>query len=145
MRLILNIVWLVFSGIWLAILYTLAGIIMFVLIITIPFAIQAFKLAGYALWPFGRTVVLREDAGVPSAIGNILWLVLVGWWLAFAHVVTAIALFITIIGIPFAIANLKLVSMALWPMGREVVPVDDLADAYHGHGRYGEAPASGSN
>ena len=144
-RLILNIIWLVLSGIWLAILYTLAGVLMCLLIITIPFGIQAFKLAGYALWPFGRTVVLKEDAGVPSAIGNVLWLVLIGWWLALAHVVTAFALFVTIIGIPFAIANIKLIPMALLPMGRQVVPIDDVTDAYYSHGRYGATVASGSN
>jgi len=141
LRLILNIVWLVLSGIWLALLYTLAGIIMCLLIITIPFGIQAFKLAGYALWPFGRTVVNKEDAGVPSAIGNVLWLILIGWWLTLAHIVTALALFVTIIGIPLGIGNLKLIPMALWPMGREVVPVDDVVDAYHSHRGYGQRPA----
>ena len=144
-RLILNIIWLVLSGIWLAILYTLAGVLMCLLIITIPFGIQAFKLAGYALWPFGRTVVMKGDAGVPSAIGNVLWLVLIGWWLALAHVLTAIALALTIIGIPFASANLKLIPMALWPMGREVVPIGELEDAYNTHGRYAATTASGSN
>ena len=144
MRLILNIIWLVLSGIWLAILYTLAGIVMCLLIITIPFGIQAFKLAGYALWPFGRTVVTKEDAGVPSAVGNVLWLVLIGWWLALSHVITAVALAVTIIGIPFAYANVKLIPVALWPMGRAIVPVGDLADAYHSHGRYGAAPAGSS-
>ena len=144
MRLILNIIWLVLSGIWLAILYTLGGIVMCLLIITIPFGIQAFKIAGYALWPFGRTVVVKEDAGVPSAIGNVLWLVLIGWWLALAHVLTAVALAVTIIGIPFAIANIKLIPIALLPMGRAIVPIDDLAEAYHSYGRYSVAPASGS-
>ena len=144
MRLILNIIWLVLSGIWLAILYTLAGIVMCLLIITIPFGIQAFKLAGYALWPFGRTVVVKEDAGVPSAVGNVLWLVLIGWWLALSHVLTAVALAVTIIGIQFAYANVKLIPVALWPMGRAIVPVGDLADAYHSHGRYSASPAAGS-
>ncbi|MGI9557607.1 MAG: YccF domain-containing protein [Solirubrobacterales bacterium] len=141
MRLILNIIWLIFSGIWLALLYVLAGIIMCVLIITIPFGLQAFKLAGYALWPFGRTVIVKESAGVGSAIGNILWLILIGWWLTLAHIITALALFITIIGIPLALGNLKLIPMALWPMGREVVPSEDVEEAYHSHGRYGQKPA----
>jgi uncharacterized membrane protein YccF (DUF307 family) len=122
-RFLLNIIWLVLCGLWLAILYVIAGVIMCVLIITIPFGLQAFKLAGFILWPFGRTVVRRSDAGAGSVIGNILWLVLVGWWLAIGHIVTAIALAITIIGIPLAIANLKLVPISLLPFGRVVVPI----------------------
>jgi uncharacterized membrane protein YccF (DUF307 family) len=122
-RFLLNIIWLVLCGLWLAILYVIAGVIMCVLIITIPFGLQAFKLAGFILWPFGRTVVRRPDAGAGSVIGNILWLVLVGWWLAIGHIVTAIALAITIIGIPLAIANLKLVPISLLPFGRVVVPI----------------------
>ena len=122
-RFLLNIIWLVLCGLWLAILYVIAGVIMCILIITIPFGLQAFKLAGFILWPFGRTVVRRPDAGAGSVIGNILWLVLVGWWLAIGHIVTAIALAITIIGIPLAIANLKLVPISLLPFGRVVVPI----------------------
>jgi uncharacterized membrane protein YccF (DUF307 family) len=99
-RVLLNIIWLVLSGFWLALGYALAGLVMLILIITIPFGIQAFKLAGYSLWPFGRTGVKKPTAGAGSVIGNILWLVLAGWWLALAHLVTAVALAITIIGIP---------------------------------------------
>ncbi|MGZ6643469.1 MAG: YccF domain-containing protein [Solirubrobacteraceae bacterium] len=127
MRVLLNIIWLVLCGIWMALLYTLAGIVMCILIITIPFGVQAFKLAGYVLWPFGRTVVRRPDAGAGSIFGNILWVVLVGWELALAHIVTAVLLAITIIGLPLAAANLKLVPMALVPFGREVVSVDEAA------------------
>jgi len=132
-RTLLNIIWLVLSGLWLALGYALAGVIMCILIITIPFGLQAFKLAGYALWPFGRTVVKRADAGAASAIGNVLWLILIGWWLAIAHIVTAAALAVTIIGIPFAIANLKLIPVALLPMGREVVDADDVTGALHAY------------
>lgn len=127
MRALLNIIWLVLCGIWMALLYTLAGIVMCILIITIPFGVQAFKLAGYVLWPFGRTVVRRPDAGAGSVVGNIFWVVLVGWELALAHIATAVLLAITIIGLPLAVANLKLVPMALVPFGREVVSVDDAA------------------
>jgi uncharacterized membrane protein YccF (DUF307 family) len=127
MRFLLNIIWLVLCGFWMAILYVLAGVLMCVLIITIPFGLQAFKLAGFILWPFGRTVVRRADAGAGSFIGNVLWLVLVGWELAIAHILTAVALAITIIGIPLAIANLKLVPISLLPFGRVVVPVDEAA------------------
>ncbi len=127
MRFVLNVIWLVLCGFWMAVLYALAGVIMCILIITIPFGLQAFKLAGFVLWPFGRTVVRRPDAGAGSVIGNVLWLVLVGWWLAIGHIVTAVALAITIIGIPLAIANLKLVPISLLPFGRVVVPIDEAA------------------
>lgn len=129
MRTVLNIIWFVLCGWWMALAYCLAGIVMFVLIITIPFALQAFKLAGFMLWPFGRTVVRRPDAGAASVIGNILWVVLVGWELAIGHLVSAIVLAITIIGIPLALANLKLVPISLLPFGRVVVPVDDARAA----------------
>jgi uncharacterized membrane protein YccF (DUF307 family) len=128
-RTILNLIWLVLCGWWMALLYTLAGVVMFVLIITIPFALQAFKLAGFMLWPFGRTVVRRPDAGAPSVIGNIIWVVLVGWELAIGHFVSAVLLAITIIGIPLALANLKLIPISLLPFGRVVVPVDDATAA----------------
>jgi uncharacterized membrane protein YccF (DUF307 family) len=128
MRVLLNIIWLVLSGFWLALGYALAGLVMLILIITIPFGIQAFKLAGYSLWPFGRTVVKKPTAGAGSVIGNILWVLLAGWWLALAHLVTAVALAITIIGIPLAIGNVKLVPIALWPFGREIVPSDRASE-----------------
>ena len=128
MRALLNILWLILCGFWMALAYVLAGIVMCVLIVTIPFGLQAFKLAGFMLWPFGRTVVRRPGAGAPSLIGNVLWIVLVGWELALGHIVTAFLLAITIIGIPFAVANLKLVPVSLLPFGRQVVPVSE-ADA----------------
>jgi uncharacterized membrane protein YccF (DUF307 family) len=127
---LLNIIWLVLSGIWLAVAYAIAGVVMCILIITIPFGLQAFKLAGYSLWPFGRTVVKRPTSGGISVIGNIIWLVFAGWWLALAHLITALALAITIIGIPLAYANLKLVPVALWPFGREILPVAEVSAAY---------------
>jgi uncharacterized membrane protein YccF (DUF307 family) len=130
-RTLLNIIWLVLSGFWLAVGYALAGLVMCILIITIPFGIQAFKLAGYSLWPFGRAVVKKPDAGAGSVIGNVIWLVLAGWWLAIGHLVTAVLLAITIIGIPLAWANIKLVPMALWPFGRELVPAAELDTAYY--------------
>jgi len=129
-RALLNIIWLVLSGFWLALGYALAGLLMCVLIITIPFGIQAFKLAGYVLWPFGRTVVKRPDAGAGSTIGNVIWFLLAGWWLAIEHLITAVALAVTIIGIPFAIANVKLVVAAVAPFGREIVPTNSVDAAY---------------
>jgi len=124
-RLILNIIWLVFAGLWMAILYVVAGVICCILIITIPFGIAAFRIAGYALWPFGRTVVRRSDAGVASGIGNIIWLIIAGWWLALGHLLTGIALCITIIGIPLGLANFKLIPVSLLPLGREIVSVEE--------------------
>jgi uncharacterized membrane protein YccF (DUF307 family) len=123
MRLILNIIWFVLAGIWMAIGYTLAALICFILIITIPFGIASLRIAMFALWPFGRTIVRRGDAGAGSAIGNILWIVLCGWWLALAHLITGIALCITLIGIPLGLANFKLIPISLTPLGREIVPL----------------------
>jgi uncharacterized membrane protein YccF (DUF307 family) len=128
MRLIGNVLWFVLAGLWLAIGYLFAALVMFIFIITIPFALQAVKLAVFALWPFGRTVVQRSDAGAPSLIGNILWLILAGWWLAIGHLVTGILLCITIIGIPLGLGNFKLIPISLWPFGREIVPIEE-ADA----------------
>ncbi|SFP47245.1 Uncharacterized membrane protein YccF, DUF307 family [Amycolatopsis arida] len=123
MNAILNVLWLVLSGLWLAIGYVVAGIICCVLIVTIPFGLASFRIANYALWPFGRTLVDRPDAGAPSVIGNVIWIVVAGLWLAIGHVVTGIALCVTIIGIPLGIANFKMVPVSLLPLGREIVPV----------------------
>jgi uncharacterized membrane protein YccF (DUF307 family) len=125
MHTVLNIIWLVLAGLWMAIAYVIAGIICCVLIITIPFGIASFRIANYALWPFGRTLIRRSDAGVASAIGNVIWVIFAGWWLALGHIVTGIALCITIIGIPLGIANFKLIPVSLLPLGREIVPADD--------------------
>jgi uncharacterized membrane protein YccF (DUF307 family) len=124
-----NILWLVFGGLVMAIGYAIAGVIMFVLIITIPFGVQSFKLASYALWPFGRVVVAREDAGaVMSLVGNVIWFLFAGLWMAIGHVVIACFLAITIIGIPFAIAHLKLARVSVWPFGYSIVPAS-MADS----------------
>ncbi|GAA1742266.1 YccF domain-containing protein [Nonomuraea bangladeshensis] len=124
MRTLLNVIWLVFAGIWLAIGYALAGVICCILIVTIPFGIASFRIAAYALWPFGRTVVRDPDAGVFSLIGNIIWFVVAGVWLAIGHVVTSIPLFLSIIGIPMGVANLKLVPVSLLPLGARIVDLD---------------------
>jgi uncharacterized membrane protein YccF (DUF307 family) len=125
MKTLLNIIWLVFSGFWLALGYAAAGVVMMLLIVTIPFGVASFRLAGFVLWPFGRTIIRKPTAGVGSAIGNVLWFVLAGVWIAAAHVVTAIPLALTIIGIPLAWANLKLALVALAPLGKEVVDQRD--------------------
>jgi uncharacterized membrane protein YccF (DUF307 family) len=113
MRLILNIIWLVLSGVWLALAYLVAALVMAITIIGIPFAKQALKLARYALWPFGRTLIPAETRhkGL-SVAGNILWFVLAGWWLAFAHVLTGALLCLTIIGIPLGVASFKMAGAA---------------------------------
>jgi uncharacterized membrane protein YccF (DUF307 family) len=123
-RLILNVLWLIFGGFLLALGYAVAGLICCALIVTIPFGIASFRMANYALWPFGRTLVPRHDAGVASAVGNVIWFIVAGWWLALGHIATAIAQAITIIGIPLAIANLKLVPVSLMPLGQEIVDAD---------------------
>jgi len=107
-----------------AIAYAFAALICFVLIITIPFGIAALRIAVFALWPFGKTVVRRPGAGVASGIGNVIWFVLCGWWLALGHLITGVALCLTIIGIPLGLANFKLIPISLLPLGREIVPVD---------------------
>lgn len=124
MRLLLNIIWFVLCGLWMAIGYAFAALICFILIVTIPFGIAALRIAVFALWPFGKTVVRRTDAGIASGIGNVLWLVLCGWWLALGHLITGIALCITIIGIPLGLANFKLIPVSLLPLGRDVVSVE---------------------
>ena len=125
MRLLLNLIWLIFGGLLLALGYALAGVICFILIVTIPFGFAAFRMANYTLWPFGRTLVKKPTAGLGSAIGNVIWFILAGWWLALGHIITAIAMFITIIGIPLGLANLKLVPVSVTPLGREIVDADE--------------------
>ncbi len=143
MRSILNIIWLVLAGIWMAIGYLAAALIMFLLVITIPFGVQALKLAGFALWPFGRSAVKRPAHNSASTLGNVLWLVLCGWWLALAHLGTAFLQAITIIGLPLAVANVKMIGMTLTPFGREVVNNRDLRHVPAGSVVVGvpEAPA----
>lgn len=123
--LVLNIIWLIFCGIWMALGYLLAGLICCVLIVTIPFGVASFRIAGYMLWPFGRRTVVREGSGGASAIGNVIWFIFAGWWLAIGHFLTSIPLFISIIGIPFGWANLKMIPISLTPFGRVVVPSDE--------------------
>ncbi|MCW2903601.1 MAG: hypothetical protein JWO67_5866 [Streptosporangiaceae bacterium] len=110
--------------------YVVAGIICCVLIVTIPFGIASFRVAAYALWPFGKRVVRRGDAGTGSAIGNVIWLVFAGWWLALGHLFTGLALCVTIVGIPFGIANFKLIPVSLLPLGRMIVSTDDPRALY---------------
>ena len=121
MRTLLNLIWLVLSGLWLALGYTLAGVLMCLLIVTIPFGIASFRLAAFVLWPFGRTVVRRTDAGAASTIGNVLWFLLVGFWMAIAHLLLGLLLCLTVVGIPLGLGNFKLAAVALAPLGKEIV------------------------
>ena len=125
MRAILNIIWLVFEGIWMAIAYFFAGLICFILIITIPFGIASWRIANYVLWPFGRTIDRHPHAGVASLIGNIIWIILFGWWLAIGHLVFGIAICVTIIGIPLGLASFKIIPVTLVPLGVRIVPSDE--------------------
>jgi uncharacterized membrane protein YccF (DUF307 family) len=138
MALLLNLLWLFFGGLWMGAAWGLAAIIMAITIIGLPWAKAAFNIAVYTLLPFGYKAVSREDyfgrsdvgTGPLGTIGNIVWLVLAGWWLALGHVLVAIVLAMTIIGIPFAWAHLKLAGIALWPIGKMIVPADDAPLRY---------------
>lgn len=123
MRLLLNIIWFVLAGLWMAIAYAIAALICFILIITIPFGVASLRIGMFALWPFGKTVVKRADAGAGSAIGNVIWFVLCGWWLALGHLITGALLCLTIIAIPLGLANFKLIPVSLLPFGREIVTI----------------------
>ncbi|MGO4455405.1 YccF domain-containing protein [Arthrobacter sp. RAF14] len=125
MKALLNIIWLVFGGLWLAIGYFAAGVLCCLLIVTIPWGIASFRVGAYALWPFGRTVVEKPGGSNGFAlIGNVIWFLVAGLWLAIGHVLTAIPMFVSIIGIPLGIANLKLIPVSLMPLGKEIVPTD---------------------
>ncbi|WP_406638911.1 YccF domain-containing protein [Amycolatopsis sp. WGS_07] len=121
MRLILNVIWLVLAGFWMALGYLLAGVICCILIVTIPFGIASFRIANYALWPFGRTVIDRREAGVGSFVGNVIWFLVAGLWLSIGHLVTGVLQCVTIIGIPLGLANFKMIPISLMPLGKEIV------------------------
>ena len=127
---LLNLLWILTGGLWMAVGWIIAALVMAITIIGLPWTRAAFNIASYTLLPFGHKAVSRAEytgrqdigTGLLGFLGNILWLVLAGWWLALAHLVTAILLAVTIIGIPFAWAHLKLAELALWPIGKMIVP-----------------------
>lgn len=143
LSLLLNLLWIVFGGLWMAAGWLLAAVIMAITIIGLPWARAAFNIASYALLPFGRTAVSREElsgredlgTGTLGFLGNLIWLLLAGWWLALGHIATAIGLAVTIIGIPFAWAHLKLVPISLWPIGRAIIDSDAAARLGRGGSR----------
>ncbi|HAN36461.1 MAG TPA: YccF domain-containing protein, partial [Acidimicrobiaceae bacterium] len=125
MKVLGNVLWLVLAGWWLALAYVVAGVLNCITVIGIPFGLQSFKLAGYALWPFGRVVVDRPGASAAvGCVGNILWLVLGGLGLAISHVVAGLLLCVTIVGLPLGIASMKMSILALTPFGKQVVRAD---------------------
>ena len=133
LSLVLNILWILTGGLWMAVGWLIAAIIMAITIIGIPWARAAFNIAVYTLLPFGHVAMSREEVegyedlgtGPLGFIGNLIWLVLAGWWLALGHLVTAIGLAITIIGIPFAWAHIKLTGISLWPVGKAIVTAEE--------------------
>jgi len=125
MRTVLNVLWLVLSGLWLAIVYFFCGVVLCILIITIPFGIACFRMAAFVLWPFGRVIVHKPDAGAPSFVGNVIWFIVAGIWLALAHLLTGVLLCLTIIGIPLGLGNFKMIPVALAPLGKEIVSTRD--------------------
>jgi len=136
--LLLNLLWIAFGGLWMAVGWVIAAVLMAVTIIGLPWTRAAFNIAVYTLLPFGQKAVSRaeysgsEDLGTGplGVLGNIVWLVLAGWWLALGHLITAILLAVTIIGVPFAWAHLKLAGIALWPIGKIIVPAEDAPPQY---------------
>ena len=130
MRFILNLIWLILCGWWMAILYFLFGVVAAVLIITFPFAIACWRIASYVIWPFGRSIEIRRTAGLGSAIGNVIWIVLFGWELALGHLTAGITLCLTIIGIPLGLANFKLIPISLFPLGVRIVSSGELYPGY---------------
>ncbi|MGE5270437.1 MAG: YccF domain-containing protein [Thiohalocapsa sp.] len=121
-RLLLNVLWLFCGGFFAGIAWLIAAVIMAVTIIGLPWCFAAFRIALYTFLPFGQEIRTRPDAGLLSTLGNIVWFVLAGWWLALAHLILAVGLAITIIGLPFAWAHLKLAGASLFPLGKEIVP-----------------------
>ena len=132
LSLLLNVLWIVFGGLWMAVAWIVAAVLMAVTIVGLPWTRAAFNIAAYTLLPFGQQAVSRADytgrqdlgTGPLGFLGNVVWLLLAGWWLALGHLATAILLAITIIGIPFAWAHLKLAGIALWPIGKMIVPIE---------------------
>lgn len=129
MRTLLNIIWLVLGGFWLWLGYVLAGILACLLIVTIPVGVASFRMARYVLWPFGKAVVPSPHAGAGSAIANVVWFLVAGWWLALLHIATAVTQALTIVGILNAVVSLKMIPVACFPFGKKIVDRRDLGAA----------------
>lgn len=137
-RFLLNILWVFTGGLWMAAAWLLAGVIMALTIVGLPWTRAAFNIALFTFLPFGHRAVSRarftgrEDIGTGplGVIGNVIWFLLAGWWLAILHLGHAIVLAVTIIGLPFAWAHIKLAAIALWPIGRTIVTVEEAESLY---------------
>lgn len=121
MRTILNLIWLLFGGIWLALAYLIVGVISCLLIVTIPVGVAFMRMARYVVWPFGKDVVRKPDAGVGSTVVNVIWFVLIGWVLALVHIVAALGQAVTIIGLTNAVVSLKMIPVSCFPFGKRIV------------------------
>ena len=130
MKTLLNIIWLLLCGFWLALAYIFFGIIACILVVTLPAGVACFRIANYVLWPFGREVVPAPGSGAMSGVSNIIWFLVAGVWLAIDHVLTALLLAVTIIGIPLAIANIKMIPLACFPFGKQIVSSDQVYYRY---------------
>ena len=127
---LLNIIWFIFGGFWLALGYIFFGIIACILVVTLPAGVACFRIANYVLWPFGREVVPAPGAGAMSGISNVIWFLVAGLWLALSHITTAFFQAITIIGIPLAIANIKMIPVTCFPFGKQIVSSDQVYYRY---------------
>lgn len=127
---LLNLIWLIFGGIWLSLGYIFFGIIACILVVTLPAGVACFRIANYVLWPFGREVVPAPGAGAMSGISNVIWFLVAGLWLAISHITTAFFQAITIIGIPLAIANIKMIPVTCFPFGKQIVSSDQVHYRY---------------
>ena len=127
---LLNLIWLIFAGFWLSLGYIFFGIIACILVVTLPAGVACFRIANYVLWPFGREVVPAPGAGAMSGISNVIWFLVAGVWLAIGHITTALAQAITIIGIPLAIANIKMIPVTCFPFGKQIVSSDQVHYRY---------------
>lgn len=128
--LVLNLIWLFTAGIPLFLGYLLAGVIACIFIVTIPFGVASFRIAGFVLWPFGREVIVTGRGGALSGVGNVVWFLVAGLWLAIGHVLTAVAQAVTIIGIPLAVANIKMIPVTCFPFGKDIVASDRIPYGY---------------
>ena len=124
LQFVLNIIWLLTAGLALFVAYVLAGVVACIFIVTIPFGLASFRIAGFVIWPFGREVVTTKSPTGLSTIGNVVWFIVAGLWLAIGHVLTAVAQAVTIIGLPLAWANLKLIPVTCFPFGKEILDAD---------------------
>ncbi|MCK7675862.1 YccF domain-containing protein [Corynebacterium pygosceleis] len=132
MKLLLNIIWFVFGGVWLALAYVIFGVVACLFIVTIPAGVASFRMANYALWPFGRSVIVPDTGiGGLSAVSNVIWFVVAGFWLALGHLTTAVTQAVTIIGIPLALANLKMIPVTCFPFGKQIVDNNRIPVGYH--------------